>query len=101
MVTDSAVFSLVSRSCDAMAVSAKPHEPIELGTMLVLNLGLAAVPHSSSAWVRLNCALNSTGRPRSTTQEGATEAMRSRLLAEETQDLTLHEPGSDTSAVST
>jgi hypothetical protein len=36
-----------------------------------------------------------------TTQAGEIDAMTSWLEADETQDSTLHEPGSDTSAVST
>ena len=69
--------------------------------MLVLSLGATPVPHSSSTRERVNCALTSTGRNMLTTQAGDTEAMTSWLLADEIQDSTLHDPTSDTSAVST
>ena len=78
-----------------------PHDPIAVGTRLVLSLGETAVPHSPSLRVRWNCALTSTGRVRLTTQAGDTDARKSRLSAEETQDSTLQEPTSETSAVST
>ena len=49
----------------------------------------------------MNCALTSTGRNMLTTQAGDTDAMTSWLAADEIQDSTLHDPSSDTSAVST
>ena len=78
-----------------------PQEPIALGIRLVLNLGRTPVPHSSSARERLICALNSTARNMLTTQDGVVAAKKSPLLALDAQDSTLHEPGSETSAVST
>ena len=69
--------------------------------MLVFTLGNTPVPHSPSARKRENCALTSTGRNMLTTQAGETDAMTSWLQADEIQDSTLHDPGSDTSAVST
>jgi hypothetical protein len=56
--------------------------------------------HSPSERVRANWLLNSTGRVRSTTQEGFATPMKSWLLANEAQDSTLQLPMSPTSAAS-
>ena len=66
-----------------------------------LPFGATLVAQSLSARERLNCALNSSGRPTSKAQVGLTAAMRSWLLAVENHDSTLQLPASETSAVST
>src|SRR6476661_9157052 len=87
------VISPVSRSYDEVAVAATAHEPMPPCLSWVLSFGVTAVPHSSSERVRLNCALTSNAR--ATTQAGATDAMKSRLAANDAHDSTLHDPGSE------
>src|SRR5262245_4259523 len=100
-LTKIAVFSRVSRSNEAWPEIARPNEPIAVGMILVLALGARPVVHSSSVRERKKAALNSTGLPTSTTQDGLPPPMKSWLLAEETQVSTLHEPVAEISDVST
>src|SRR5689334_21565443 len=79
----------------------RPSLPCSAGSMLVLALIAPVVPQASAERERWNCAPTSTGRPKLKTQAGDVTPMKSLLLAAESHDSTLQEPGAPTSASST